>query len=525
MLIMEVNVFRKNISRVSARVAYVYPSLYKAMISSLAPDIVYSMLNSIEEVYVERFSCSRLYGPEDPPKSLETGSPLRDFKLILTSLHYEPDIVNLARILLASGIGVLSKGREKHVVVAGGPVCIENPVPFSDIIDVCVVGEAEVTLPEIVNLWLQYGDSKKSFLEAVSQLRYTYVSMYEDKRVEKKYVPDLDSAFYPIRQVENLLVEPVYGRGFKLEVSRGCPYWCSFCIETRAFQPYRERSYTKLVRIVEEGVAHSVSGKRLVLYSLAFPVSSNNLKLLEYLAHEGFKASLPSIRLTPLLLKALDTIKQLGQRSLTIAPESFSSIIQRSIFKYPGVLGYVLDLIEELLRKGFNLKLYIVYGFKGLESSNVISENVTVMNNLLKLAKSLGRRVSITLNPLVPKPRTIFQYIGMMSREELMSILREYRSKLGSHVDYRAYDVDWAIVQAQLSLFKEPLGEFIVKWAQHGGGLAGWRRAVRELDVNFKYVFTGYNIDEELPWDRIHLGDRVDEVLRAQYEVYKKLST
>jgi radical SAM superfamily enzyme YgiQ (UPF0313 family) len=521
---MEINVVRKRVSRVLSRTAYIYPSTYSAMLSGLAPDIVYTLVNKYEEVYLERFCCKSLYGPEEEPRSLETGSRLRDFPLILTSLHYELDAVNLARLLLAGGVEVLSRERRRHVVVAGGPVVMENPIPYSDLVDAFIIGEAEVTLPRAVELWLEYGDDKKRFLEELSELSYVYVPGLTSSAVVKEYVRDLNSAPYPVRQVENTEVEPVYGRGFKLEVNRGCPFHCSFCIETRVFQPYRERDLGALKAIIEEGLKYTISGKRVVLYSLSYPVTGAHVKLLEYLASEGFTASLPSLRLSARLVESLDLIKQLGQRTLTVAPESFSRILHSVFFKYTGLVDYVLKVIKSLLDAGFNLKLYLIYGVKGVEAEE-FSRDAETLRGVAKYAKSRGRRVSVALNPLVPKPRTVFQWVGMPSREVLESQLRVYRSRLRGVVEARPYDIDLAIVQAQLALAARPMGKLILLWATHGGGLSGWRRAMRELSGEFTvdYVFTGYRYEEELPWSFIKLDDVSERVTRSQYEAFKRL--
>jgi len=519
---MEVNVFKKSLSRVVARIAYVYPSTYKAMISGLSPDIVYGMLNENDEVYVERFSCSKLNGVEETPRSLETGSLLKDFPLILTSIHYEPDIVNLARLLISSGIEVLAKNREKHIVVAGGPACMNNPIPYSDVVDACIIGEAEVTLDKVVEKWVEYGDVKKKFLEELASLNYVYAPGITSGPVYRVYVEDLDKSYYPLRQVENTEIEPVYGRGFKLEVSRGCPFWCSFCMETRLFQPYRERSLSELKRILEKGLRYSLGGNRLVVFSLAFPVTRTHYDILEYLRGEGYKASIPSLRITPYLEKSLETIKSLGQRTLTIAPESFSPVIQQFTLKYVGLLDYVTQALEEFLVKGFDLKLYLIYGFRGFLDLEY-SANLNYLMKLIKLAKSLKRKISLSINPLIPKPHTPFQWVGMLPRDILMASLRQYKSALKELVETRAYDVDWAIVQAQIALSPSPLGAFIDLWARFGGGLAGWRRATRVLGVNYKYVFTGYDLDSELPWGFIKLGSYCEKVNRSQFSVYERL--
>lgn len=518
---MEVNIVKKSLSRVSSRVAYVFPSIYKVMISGLAPDIIYTMLNNRDEIYAERFTCIRLRGQEDEPRSLETGSRLRDFPLIFTSIHYEPDIVNLVRLLISGGIEVFSKNRDRHVIIAGGPVCMENPIPYSDIIDAFIMGEAEATLDKVIESWLAYSDSKRKFLEELSNLNYVYVPEHSSCEVRREYVKDLNLSPYPVRQVEHTEIEPIYGRGFKLEVSRGCLFWCSFCIETRLFQPYRERNLITIKRILEDGSRFTISGKRVVLFSLVFPATEAHYLLLDHLANEGYKVTFPSLRITPYLEKTLDLIKTLGQRTLTLAPESFSPVLQGVISKYPSMLDYITQFIEETIERGFDLKLYLIYGFKGYEESDV-RENIEYLSKIATVSKKKGGRLSVSLNPLVPKPHTPFQWIGMLKRDKLMSILRLYMSSLKGLVETRVYDIDWAIIQAQLALAPRPLGVFIKEWALEGGGLSGWRKTIRKTGFNYRYVFEGYHPDKPLPWDFIILNSSVEKVNKSQFLVYTK---
>lgn len=518
---MEINTFRKSINKSLSRVAYVYPSIYRVMISGLSTDIIYSLLNGVNEVFAERFCCSKLYGLEEKPRSLETNSMLKDFPLIMTSLHYEPDIVNLVRLLNAGGIEVFSNNRKNHVIIAGGPACMENPIPYSDIIDAFIIGEAEETVPRVIELWLEYGDSKKRFLEVISDLRYIYVPGLTTGTVIKSCPLDLNTAFYPIRQVENTDVEPIYGRGYKLEVSRGCFFWCSFCIETRLFNPYRERSLSVLRNILEKGLLYTLSGRRIVVFSLVFPASRTHYDLLGYLRDEGFIASIPSLRITPYLEKSLDIIKELGQRTLTLAPESFSPMIHSFLAKYPNMLDYVKSVIETIIRSRYDLKLYLIYGYKGLSRAET-DENIAYLKRLVKFAKSHGSKISVSLNPLVPKPHTMFQWVGMLNRDELRGLLRVYKEELKGLVDARTYDIDWAIIQAQLALSPRPLGDLILRWAEYGGGLQGWRRAVKELGLNYNYVHTGYSEYSDMPWGFIDLGAHINKVSSSQFEVYKK---
>ncbi|MEM1843522.1 MAG: radical SAM protein, partial [Desulfurococcaceae archaeon] len=165
----------------------------------------------------------------------------------------------------------------------------------------------------------------------------------------------------------------------------------------------------------------------------------------------------------------------------------------------------------------------LIYGFKGLENTD-LEVNSEHLNRLIKTAKQFKRRMVVSFTPLIPKPHTLFQWVGMLPRDRLASILRAYRNRLKGPVETRVYDIDWAIIQAQLALSPRPLGSFIEQWAKCGGGLAGWRRAMRDLGVNYEYVFTGYSPESQLPWGFIALGDEHGEVAKSQYVVYEKLA-
>ena len=362
---MEVNIVRKKVRRGLSRIALVYPSTYEAMATSLSVHIVYYMVNGLfSEVYLERFYAHSLHGVEPEARSLETRSPLRNYELILTSIHYEPAIASLVRMLYYSGINPIRSKREIPIV-AGGPAVMANPHPYADIVDAFIIGEAEATLSRVVDAWLSYRGEKKKFLEEIASLKYVYVPGINEpqEKIYRVWVENLDTAFYPIRQFYNPEREPVFGRGFLLETSRGCMFWCRFCLEGKLFKPYRKRSYSALQKLVNKGLRVN-NTDRVVVYSLVYPSSPDEKLLLEYLVDNGIKASLPSMRANYLDRGFLELARAAGQETLTIAPESFSPFIQRIIGKY-FELDPITELILEAAKLGFNIKIYVIYGVKG----------------------------------------------------------------------------------------------------------------------------------------------------------------
>ncbi len=517
----EVNVVKKHLKRGMSRIALVYPSLYEVMASSLSVHIMYYLVNELfDEVYVERFHVRNLHGEEPLPRSLETETPLKDFELIITSIHYEPDIANLVRILYYGSLDP-RRSKRKVPIIAGGPPIIANPKPYSDIVDVMVIGEIESTLPRIIDTWLSNRGDKERFLEEVSSLKYTYVPGYDDdKTIYKDWVRDLDNTFYPIRQFRKPSYRQVFENGFLLETSRGCRYWCRFCLEGHIFNPYRFRKLATLKKLVEKGLnVNNVD--RVIVYSLIYPSSSDERALLEYLISNGIEASIPSLRIDLVDDDLLEIVRQVGQKTLTLAPETFSSKIQRLIGKYVD-LNPIHNILFRVIENGFNLKLYVMYGFKG-ESFEDIMETINVLKKIAGYGRRRGVSVRIGVNPLVPKPWTVFQWIGMVELERAKSILRIFKRELRGLVETRALDINWAWVQASISLADEKISPILVRWGIMGGDLGSWRRILGETGYNTKYVFEGYRYGDKLPWDNIVLDNIVGKLVEREYPMIRDL--
>ncbi len=517
---MEFNIVRKKLRKGLIRVAYVFPSTYEAMASSLVSHMIYFMLNELfDEIYVERFHLTNLFGEEPPPRSLETSSPLKDFDLIITSIHYEPVISGLIRILDAAGISPFRKDRSIPII-AGGPGIMANPHPFEEIIDAFIIGEVEESLPRIMEIFIENMDNKKMFLEELSSMQQVYVPGYSGDKIFRSYHKNLDEGYYPIRQFQHTEKEPVYGRGFLLETSRGCKYWCRFCMEGRLFKPYRYRSYSVLKELVEKGLDIN-NLKRVIIFSLIFLGNPNEKQLLEYLVSENIQVTIPSLRVENLRSDTLELLKNSGQKMLTIAPESFSPFIQRVIGKYIDV-KYVYSIIESVIDEGFDVKLYVIVGFKG-ETFDDVKETIQGIKRLAKYARTRGRKITVTVNPLVPKPKTMFQWIGMMDLDYLKHVLSLMRRELRGLTDTRPLYANWAWIQASISLADKRIGKVLVEWSLEGADLGSWRRVIKRTGFNTRYVFDGYSFDTPLPWDDIVISEKVEELSRVEYLLWKRL--
>ncbi|HPX78244.1 MAG TPA: radical SAM protein, partial [Methanobacterium sp.] len=246
-MLREHNVVIKDPRRVDLRFASCYPNLYRSAMSSLGFHIIYDFLNSREDVY-----CERVVYPYF--KSLESGSPLKDFDVVSFSLQYEQDYFNVLEMLRDGGIPIRKSERtsDDPLIIAGGPCASSNPAPMTDFIDIFLVGEAEVMLDQFINMYLQLEDPKKE-LDAFLDIKGVYVP---GNPVEMVVVEDMQDAWQPIKQVvpetedENFI--PAFGRAFLLGVSRGCTRGCRFCMAGCMYRPRREAPLKDLLDLAEK---------------------------------------------------------------------------------------------------------------------------------------------------------------------------------------------------------------------------------------------------------------------------------
>lgn len=139
------------------RIALAYPNRYHLGMSNVGFQAVYKFWNELEDVV-----CERVFLPDEdelhdydrtktPLLSLETQQPVRDFDVLAFSVTFEPDEVNLVRILDLAGIAPLAtdRGDNDPLVIAGGPITFLNPEPMAPFLDVVAIGEAEALLPTL----------------------------------------------------------------------------------------------------------------------------------------------------------------------------------------------------------------------------------------------------------------------------------------------------------------------------------------------------------------------------------------
>lgn len=495
----EINVVKRKFRKGITRIGICYPSKYSVAHSSLSFQLLYNLINEFDNVICERI----VFENENSCKSIESGLDLKDFDILIFTIHYELDYVNFVKMLESSGIPVFRRDRREFrskypLIVVGGPCIIANPEPIADFIDLAIIGEIEVTIPKLIEFWFGYGKEIEKY-----QHKSFYIPEIGKYEIKKLYVKNLDDTYYPIRQIIPIKCpneyEPVFGKSFLLEIMRGCPHMCKFCMECYVSYPTRYRSFVKIKEIIEKGVEKDLIGK-ITLIGLSVTDHPYFKEIMNYLVNElNFEVSIPSIRADRVNDEILEILVQTGQKVFTIAPESSERIRYELNKKFTN--DKLFDICSKAIEKGFEyVKLYFMIGLPN-ETIDDLNEIIQIVNKI----KQICKKVYVSINPWIPKAQTPLETYPMLNLDELNKRLRYLNKKL--NVRLTIYDPILAISQALLSLGDRDVSKIIYECSKIGNPLSKsiWKKILQMYyDYYKKYVFTEREIDR-LPWKHINI--------------------
>lgn len=492
--------------RTPFKVALVYPSTYQASITNLFTHIAYYYLNSYDEFLVDRFTL------DNPVFSCIHSLNLKRFDIALFSLSYEFDYMNAVKIVIQNKLKAFNG--EGPITIAGGPAVTSNPLPVSKFFDAVVIGEGENALKTLIN-YITLLPSKKKFLESLPSKGFYIPKLHDGDVISKTYVSDLNNSFYPIYQIQSTLESPVFGKGYIMEVSRGCPYLCSFCMESIVTYPYRVRSYDKVIDIISRGL-DSNKLDRVIFYSLSFFSHPSADKLLETLLDSGVRFSIPSLRADTLNEYRLSLISRGGQKTLTLAPETHSHKLKCLIRKSVDE-DLIIKLIIDGLKLGMDIKLYYLLGIP-YETVDDVREIANFLKNLSQSISNydLKKKIRVTVNPLIPKANTPMQFFGLISRGNYLRFLKALRSEIRKkHFALEALSYNIAYVQSVLSLGGPELSDVLMRYVGDGLSLSEFRGLLPNFNIDPSYVLKHKDVNEGMPWDFINLGLDLRQIYRS----------
>ncbi len=516
------------------RVALAFPNTYYVGMSNLGFQTVYQLFNAHDDAVCERFflppkqQLKEQLASRAPVVTLESQSLARDFDIIAFSVSFEWDYTNILTLLRLAGVPVRAADRTPRdpLIVIGGAVTFVNPEPLALFADVIAAGEGEVLVPGLIDSYREQGD-RPGLLKSLAQKRGFYIpSFYEVEyqdngtiaqfvpregtgapgAVKKAAVPSMEAVEPPCTRI--FTPDTEFGSRFLVEVVRGCANLCRFCWAGYNYLPVRAFPADRILERAREARAHA---KQAGLVSIALCDHPEIERILTGLADMGYSISPASLRLDDLTETIVRQLRASGERTLTIAPETGSDRLRRVINK-TVTNDEILERAELIFSNGIeNLKLYYMIGLptETDEDLAAIRDLTLQMRDImLKHARSRGQigRIIASVNPLVPKPSTAYQWLPMEAPATVEQKVRRLR-ELTSGIDNVFFNIKserHSFYQALLSLGDRRVAPAIEAAEANGGD---WRRAVADtgVDADF-YVFRDRTGDEVLPWSIIDGG-------------------
>jgi len=540
------------------RVALSFPNSYFVGMSNLGLQTMYKLFNARPDTVCERFflpakqELAALLESGARVVTLESQTPVRDFDVIAFSVSFEWDYTNVLTLLRLAGIPLRAADRDyRHpLVVIGGAVTFVNPEPLAMFADVIAAGEGESLVGPLVEACGT--PSRSETLRRLAAQRGFYIPSFYDVEYNAdgtiaRYVPREGTGAPPtVRKAALKTTEACdppatsiftpdteFGSRFLVEVVRGCANLCRFCWAGYNYLPVRAFPTDRILQLAQEARQHAT---KVGLVSIALCDHPDIEHILRSMQAMGYSISPASLRLDDLTPTIVSLLKASGERTLTIAPETGSDRLRRVINK-TVTNEEILASAELIFSSGIeNLKLYYMIGLPSEDDEDLVAiRDLTVQlrDVMLKHARSRGRigRIVGSVNPLVPKPGTAYQWLGMEATDVIERKMKRLRGLVADidNVYFNIKSERHSYYQALLSLGDRRIAPAIELAEQNGGQ---WRRAVTDagLDGDF-YIHRDRSNDSVLPWDIIDGGmkasffrSELDKSNRAEWTLPAKRS-
>ena len=522
------------------RVALAFPNTYWVGMSNLGFQTVYRLFNARDDIVCERVflppkqELAELLRTKTTLLTLESQTPVGDFDVFAFSVSFEWDYVNVLTMLRLAGIPRYASERGAHhpLVVIGGAVTFVNPEPLALFADVIAAGEGEMLVPTLGRAFSGTSD-RVELLHMLARLRGFYIpSLYEPQYAGDGFALKGDGdASLPVRKAALKTTDAVdppvtsiftpdteFGSRFLVEIVRGCANLCRFCWAGYNYLPVRAFPTERILQLAGGARPHA---NRVGLVSIALCDHPDIEYILARLHEMGYAISPASLRLDDLTEPLVRLLRASGERTLTIAPETGSDRLRRVVNK-TVTNDEILDRADLIFASGIeNLKLYYMIGLPTETDEDLVAiRDLTLQlrDRMVKHAKSRGAigRIVGSVNPLIPKPGTAYQWLPMENDALVDRKIKRLRTLVAGidNVYFNIKSERHSYYQALLSLGDRRVAPAIEAAERNG---QNWRAAVAEaqVDADF-YIFRDRSRDACLPWDIIDGGMKAS-FFQAEY--------
>lgn len=476
-----------------------FPAVYNFGMSALGFLSVFEHIDSIEEIFAERIFTD----------TQKTYLQIKDVDVLTFSFSFELDYLGILEIMEKNNIPFLSEERGENypLIYGGGPVLSSNPEPYAKLFDFIMIGDAEPHIKEIFEyLKNNKNKTKKEKLEALSKIEGIYVPCLKDKNYKVKKVSS---------KLENCISTPIlteksfFQNTYIIEIERGCPQNCAFCLTSHINSPVRFCKLEEIKKRIDTALTYTNKIALLGALICSHPKIDD---ICQYIINKAqtrddMEVSVSSLRADYVSNKTLEMLHKCGQRTATIAVEAGSERLRKIINKNLSD-EEILTLIDKMVKFGFTgLKMY---GIIGLPTETY--EDLDAFINLCKKVKQKYKQFNIipSFSTFIPKAHTPFQFARREDNKTLekkIEYIKKNFAKIG--IKARTSSAKWDYIQSLLSRGTQELLPYLIDVYKSGANTGTFKKIYKEYEKSEKLppssIFANdeQNLDTVFCWDFI----------------------
>lgn len=433
--------YKKNL-----RVLFARLSTYEDTSSSFTHRLLYELATEVEDVfpdmaYLPPKSDVALFRKDQIPLLLGTQSknPAEKFDVLALSNSITQELINLPTLFIESNIPLCSAERlQRHdlpLVILGGAnslytSCLWNQDPW---VDGIFIGESD---QEIQNILRICNESKKKrlpksqWLEALCKID-GFIRPDRLRPTQKQPIHDLNKMHALLRApIPYTPSEENEIGSAPLQISEGCPCFCTFCAESWDRKPYREKNISTLIETAKKMKAY-LGLHQIDLYSFNFNLHSDFYEIIWNLVPYFRFIGIKSQRFDQLAHdRAMAEIQHLIEKAnFTCGMEGLSSRLRKYLHK---------SLSDEDLFQGFHailnsrareIKVFLIA--TGKEEKEDFLEYSQFLDQLKKTQAQCQSkaRIIFSITPLVRFPWTPLEFENAEHPERYRQIIQQVKKR------------------------------------------------------------------------------------------------
>ena len=453
------------------RVALVYPSPYRAAMSSLGYQQIYRTLHAMPGVAADRAMLPDEGAPDRGLVTLETGQPVGGYPVLAYSVAYELEIAGVVETLERANIPVLVADRDRRhpLVIAGGPLTFSNPAPLAPFFDVILVGEGEETIKELIELGRDVGFDRERVWALLAGKPGYYLP-----HIHGETVPPVAQASDELLPARSVIATPntELADMFMTEAARGCSRGCTYCV--------MRRSTNGGMRIVpREAIIAGIPAhaRRVGLVGAAVTDHPDIAAIVRDVVDGGREVGISSLRADKLTDELVGLLARGGYRTLTVAADGASERMRRVVERSTRASHLIASAELAATHRLHTLKVYMMLG--------VPEETDADVDELVQLSKELAAihpRVAYGLAPFVAKRNTPLDgspFAGIQLVEARLARLDKglRAAGLADKVKVRPTSARWAWVEYMIAQGESNAGLAVMDAHKAGGSFAAYKKA------------------------------------------------